>query len=156
MIKKPFPTQFDGPEKSPGFLLWQVTQDWHRKICQALKPLELTHSQFVLLAGSFWLSLEGGPPSQAELSRFCNTDINVTSQVVRTLEKRGLLKREQPRDERSKCILVTAIGKKAIGKAIPLVEAIDRDFFKCLGKEQNSMTEKLALLAAQKNAGGLI
>jgi hypothetical protein len=38
------------PDKSPGFLLWQVTLRWQRKVTIALAPLDLTHVQFVLLA----------------------------------------------------------------------------------------------------------
>src|SRR3546814_15453085 len=39
------------PENSPGFLLWQVTNQWQRRLRATLEPLGLTHVQFVLLAG---------------------------------------------------------------------------------------------------------
>lgn len=149
MSPKPFPTKFDAPEESLGFLLWRLTQSWHRKIVFALKPLGLTHSQFVLLAGSAWLK----SPSQAELSRFCNVDINVTSQVVRTLERRGLIKREYLRDERSKCVCVTDNGQRIIEKAIPIVEATDEEFFLVLGLKQKSMMENLKILAMKADRG---
>jgi hypothetical protein len=35
---------------SPGLLLWRATLRWQRRIVAALKPLGLTHVQFVLLA----------------------------------------------------------------------------------------------------------
>jgi hypothetical protein len=38
------------PNDSPGFLLWHATLRWQRGVARALKPLELTHVQFVLLA----------------------------------------------------------------------------------------------------------
>ena len=43
-------SQFSEPEHSPGFLLWQVSSLWRRKIETALYPLGITHVQFVLLA----------------------------------------------------------------------------------------------------------
>lgn len=43
----------DGPATSPGFLLWHVTLRWQRAITAALRPLDLTHVQFVLLASAW-------------------------------------------------------------------------------------------------------
>src|SRR3954453_8138901 len=51
---------------SPGFLLWRVTQRWQRSIVAALRPLDLTHAQFVLLMSTAWLGAPGqgrGPGS---------------------------------------------------------------------------------------------
>jgi len=44
------------PEQSPGFLLWHVTLGWQRDVTASLKPLGLTHVQFVLLATTWWPS----------------------------------------------------------------------------------------------------
>jgi len=38
------------PNDSGGLLLWHATLRWQRGIAQALRPLDLTHVQFVLLA----------------------------------------------------------------------------------------------------------
>src|SRR6266566_2274389 len=59
---------------SPGFLLWHATLRWQRQITAVLKPLGLTHVQFVLLAGSWWLGRGGQPPSQRELADHSGTD----------------------------------------------------------------------------------
>jgi DNA-binding MarR family transcriptional regulator len=123
-------SQFEGPEHSPGFLLWRVSMDWRRQIESALSTLGLTHPQFVLLASLGWLTQGNQQVSQVELARHCKTDINMTSQVLRTLERKGYIKRYQIKgNERSKYPHVTAIGSQLIAKAIPLVEAIDREFF---------------------------
>lgn len=139
MNKLPFETKFQGPEQSPGYLLWQVNQTWHRNISKALKPLDLTHPQFVLLAGCAWLT----DPNQKELAHFCNVDINVVSQVIRALEKRSLVTREYLRDERSKCVRVTPTGKRLIRKAMPIVERVDQDFFDTLAGQQKGFTDCL-------------
>ena len=49
-------TEYEAAEDSPGLLLWQVTNRWQSAQRAALKPLGLTHVQFVLLA-SLVLSL---------------------------------------------------------------------------------------------------
>ena len=47
---------FESPDDSPGFLLWQVTNLWQRRIRAALEPLGLTHVQFVFVAGAITCS----------------------------------------------------------------------------------------------------
>lgn len=123
-------TEFEGPEQSPGFLLWQISTEWRRQIEAALSELGLTHPQFVLLACLGWLTRGGKKITQAELSRFCKTDINMTSQVLRTLEKRKLIQRKQSKsDERSKFPSLTKDGAALVERAIPIVETVDRAFF---------------------------
>jgi DNA-binding MarR family transcriptional regulator len=124
-------SEFEGPEHSPGFLLWQVSTQWRRKIENALSAIGLTHPQFVLLASVAWLSRHGSLATQAELARHCKTDVNMTSQVLRTLAKKGYIERVQQKgDERSKYSRVTDEGKQLIEQALPLVESVDRAFFK--------------------------
>ena len=58
-----------GPDESPGFLLWRVTLRWQRVIAAALRPLGLTHVQFVLLASVWWLaSVAGEGPAQRRVA----------------------------------------------------------------------------------------
>jgi DNA-binding MarR family transcriptional regulator len=60
----------------------------------------------------------------------------MTSQVLRTLERKGYIERHHNQgNERSKYPCVTQIGIQLIEQAIPLVEAIDRKFFlNCLSQ----------------------
>ncbi|MFD0573240.1 MarR family winged helix-turn-helix transcriptional regulator [Kitasatospora gansuensis] len=99
------------PGESPGFLLWHATLRWQRGIATALTPLDLTHVQFVLLACTWWLNGQGEHPSQQALARQAGTDVKMTSQVVRTLEAKGLVEREvDPADSRARRLRVTAAG----------------------------------------------
>jgi len=118
-------------EYSAGFLLWHATLRWQRAITAALKPLALTHVQFVLLAGAWWLGRDGQPPSQRELADHSGTDVMMTSQVVRTLAGKGLLTREpDPADSRIKRLRVTEAGRALAERAVQTVDAADRDFFR--------------------------
>ena len=140
-------SEFTGPEDSPGFLLWQISSQWRRRMENALSAIGLTHPQFVLLANVAWLSKNGDQPTQVELARHCKTDITMTSQVLRTLEKKGYIQRAQRKgDEKSKFPRITMTGKKLIEEALPLVEAVDRDFFKHWQGDREKCVEMLQKL----------
>ncbi len=118
------------PDDSPGFLLWHVTLRWQRDIAAALAPLNLTHVQFVLLATTWWLNSRGEDPNQLSLARQAGTDVKMTSQVLRKLETKGLLRREtDAADTRAKRLRVTARGADRATQALTAVEAADAAFF---------------------------
>jgi DNA-binding MarR family transcriptional regulator len=118
------------PNDSPGFLLWHATLRWQRGIAQALAPLDLTHVQFVLLACTWWLNERGERPTQIALAAQAGTDIKMTSQVARSLERKGLLEREvDAADTRARRLHVTRRGADLALRAIAIVEQVDSDFF---------------------------
>lgn len=118
------------PGESPGFLLWHATLRWQRDIAAALAPLDLTHVQFVLLACTWWLNAQGEHPNQLALARQAGTDVKMTSQVLRTLETKGLVAREvDPADTRAKRLRVTDAGAELAPRAIAAVERADALFF---------------------------
>jgi DNA-binding MarR family transcriptional regulator len=118
------------PSESPGFLLWHATLRWQRSVAAALAPLDLTHVQFVLLACSWWLNEQGEHPSQVRLAAQAGTDIKMTSQVLKTLEEKGLVEREvDPADTRARRLRVTRRGTRLAPRAIAVVERVDAEFF---------------------------
>ncbi|WP_030762218.1 MULTISPECIES: MarR family winged helix-turn-helix transcriptional regulator [unclassified Streptomyces] len=119
------------PGESPGFLLWHATLRWQRDIATALAPLDLTHVQFVLLACTWWLNGQGEHPNQLAVARQAGTDVKMTSQVLRTLEQKGLVAREvDPADTRAKRLRVTDAGAELAPRAIAAVEQADAEFFR--------------------------
>ncbi|MGA8163863.1 MAG: MarR family transcriptional regulator [Waddliaceae bacterium] len=119
----------EGPDRSPGFLLWHISTSWRSSIEQVLKSFDLTHPQFVILAVLGWLTREGDRVTQAMIGKMASLDPNTTSQVVRGLEKKGFLKREPSSDGRAKNPILTDKGKGVLAKALPAVEAADHQFF---------------------------
>jgi DNA-binding MarR family transcriptional regulator len=118
------------PNDSPGFLLWHATLSWQRGIAEALAPLELTHVQFVLLACTWWLNEQGEHPTQIALAKQAGTDIKMTSQVVRALERKDLISREiDAADTRARRVRVTKRGARLAPRAIAVVEDVDAKFF---------------------------
>jgi len=124
----PLPSR-TGPSHSPGFLLWKVSNSWQRKIRAALQPLELTHSQFVILATATWFSADAAL-TQARLAELSGVDPMTTSQIVRALEAAGWIARDDhPGDPRAKAITVTAGGRELARRAVVAVERADAEFF---------------------------
>ncbi|TVT58891.1 MarR family transcriptional regulator [Amycolatopsis rhizosphaerae] len=135
----------EGPAASPGFLLWHVTLAWQRAVTAALQPLGLTHAQFVLLASAWWLSEQGEVPNQLRLARHAGTDVKMTSQIVRKLEEKKLLRREiDPADTRARRLRPTPAGRNLARRAIAAVESVDADFF---GRHAPALTPLLRELA---------
>jgi DNA-binding MarR family transcriptional regulator len=140
-------SRWDGPERSPGFLMWQVTLAWQRAMRAALAPHDLTHVQFVLLATSWWLGKEE-PPTQHTLAERAGTDTMMTSQVIRKLADRGFVTREEdPADARARRIRVTEAGLRALTPALADVERVDVEFFARLGKRADGFVDGLQSLA---------
>jgi DNA-binding MarR family transcriptional regulator len=132
------------PADSPGFLLWRVTLRWQRAIAATLAPYRLTHVQFVLLASAWWLGEQREHPNQRAIATHAGTDVKMTSEVLRSLERKGLIEREtDPVDTRAKLVTVTAAGQDLAPELIAAVEATDLGFF-----APAAGSDLIALLAA--------
>jgi DNA-binding MarR family transcriptional regulator len=133
----PLGSRHAGPKESPGFLLWQLAMRWQQALRPALAALDLTHAQFVLLASAAYLgsaaAAEDGaePVTQRALAEHARLDAVTTSEVLRTLESKGLVERRpHPADARARAVAVTRAGRALARKAIPAVEAADDAYFR--------------------------
>lgn len=140
-------SRFSGPEESPGFLLWQVSNLWQKMQRKALLEFDLTHVQFVLLAGIGWLEGKLPDVSQAILSKHAKTDLMMTSQVLRTLEnKKLILRKKNDNDPRAFSLSLTPLGKNKLQKALKVVEEVDHHFFSSLSVKSKNFIESLKVL----------
>src|SRR5512133_909431 len=77
-----------------GFALWRAAMRWQRAIDTALRPLGLTHTQYLVLASTGRAFVEqGGAVAQVSIAESAELDRATTSTLVRKLEMRGLLGR---------------------------------------------------------------
>lgn len=130
------------PEESPGYLLWRVSTLWRSAIEAALKPLNLTHPQFVILASLGWLTKNGDKVSQVDVSKMTGLDPNTTSQIIRGLEAKKFIKRTHSVNERSKNPALAPLGSEVLKQALPTVEQADTHFFaKLQGDEVVSVVQ---------------
>ncbi|MBP1640619.1 MAG: MarR family transcriptional regulator [Bacteroidetes bacterium] len=138
-------------EESSGFLLWQVTNLWQREIKKALEDYGLTHSQYVLLASIHWLTIHKQEVTQIVLSAHTKIDPMTTSTVLRTLQQKGLIQRQEHlTDTRAKIVGLTEDGKTMIKKAVVTVEKFDADFFSTLGIKRTEFNNNLLILLETK------
>lgn len=122
---------FKRPEDSPGFLLWQLTNQWQRQQRQALAKLGLTHPQFVALAGLLWLSsIPNAAVTQKQVSDLTKIDkMSMSDLVVTLLQKKMLTRKSNANDKRAYVLALTDKGRRIVLKAIPVVEGIDAKYF---------------------------
>jgi DNA-binding MarR family transcriptional regulator len=141
---------FAQPEESPGYLLWQVSMLWQRKMKRGLDGIGLTHTQFVLLAALGWLSKGGGTVTQVDVANHGNIDRMMTSKVLRTLQEKGLVSRAGHRtDTRAKSLSLTMAGERTLQQAIGIVQQVDEAFFATVRDQPGPLEAHLARLLRQ-------
>jgi DNA-binding MarR family transcriptional regulator len=142
---------FQKPEDSSGFLLWQVTTLWQRKIKKALDKIDITHTQFVLMASLAYLSKKEKEVNQILIAHHSKTDPMMVSKVLRTLvEKQFITRAENKIDTRAKNILLTEKGKQLLQKALILVGETDTLFFESL-KDKTKKYNKMMIELLHQN-----
>ena len=126
-------------------MFWKVSALWQRGLRDLLTPLDLTHTQYVLLASLGWLDRS----SQAELAKHTGCDEMTVSAVVRTIAAKGWVDRQNDnQDRRAKLLRITPLGAALADKAVPLVEKFDRQFFiDRLGNRKDSFLKSLDWLS---------
>lgn len=139
----------DTASESLGFMLWHAALRWQRSIVAALRPFDITHVQFVLLASVWWLKSQGASTHQHQVARHSGIDTKMASQVLRRLEERGFIHRvTDPVDTRAKAIFITDKGVQLINRARSVVERVDSEYFGVV-PDQLSLQDTLRLLAGE-------
>lgn len=135
---------YQQPEENSGYLLWQVSRRWQLRMNQHLRPVGLTLTQFSLLAGLYWLDRQGEAVTQQRLADYAATDKMMTSKVLQTLAKKGLVERlKNSRDGRAKLLRPTPAGKQLLRQANAVVEQVDAAFFAPLATEAHPFNHLL-------------
>jgi DNA-binding MarR family transcriptional regulator len=121
---------FEHPDQSIGHLLVRLSNLHQRKLNIELSKMNLTYVQFILLAGVYWLSMQHDDVTQIMLIKLTKSDKSMTSNVLKTLIEKKLIKRkEHSKDTRAKIVSITPDGKKIVREAVLLVEKLDSEFF---------------------------
>lgn len=139
------------PNEQLGYLLTQVSFLKQRITNAALKELDITYVQFVILAGTLELGADGNIVTQQSIASERRLDKAMVSNVVKTLIEKGFLTREEhPEDKRAFTLRLTPAGeKKAIqGKAI--ARKVDETFF--AGIDQEAFRESLKQLLKNESS----
>lgn len=124
------PFGFERPEDSPGFLLWQTTMLWQRRIKKALENHALSHAQFVIMATLLWFEFHQYDTTQTLIVNWTKLDKMTVSKSLKKLVTLKLVRRiEHETDTRAKSVSLSDKGKALVRKLVPVVEKIDAEFF---------------------------
>jgi len=149
-MSKEIDFHFKRPEDSPGYLLGQLTMLWQRKQKKVLDPLNLTQTQFILLAALGWLSKQNNAVTQIDIANQSNADRMMVSKVLRTLEDKGFLTRKEHKtDTRAKTITLTKNGETVLQTALIEIENADIEFFTSINVDLSKFNSTMAKLVAK-------
>ena len=113
-----------------GFLLWESVNHWQRKMTEHLKPLGITHVQYLLLSGVSELQKKHEAVTQVHLAGVLRIDTMMTSKVCRTLQRKGLILRANHRfDTRAKALVITKAGLATVENAGNVIRQVNDVFF---------------------------
>ena len=110
---------------------------WNRQMNRALNEINLTHTQFVIMAALGWLLKNADNVTQKEIADASNTDRMMVSKILRKLEKNELIKRkEHETDTRAKCVVFTDKGIDTLQRALEIKDRANALFFSELSDKQ--------------------
>jgi len=125
-------------EQITGYLLARSAQLWRKALVEAIKPLDLTDTQYFLLSISHHLQQKHFQVTQALIAQHGEMDTMMVSQVIRRMESKGFLRRTpHPTDSRAKVITLTTAGTQTLSRARSHIMNAARVFFQPLDNEEN-------------------
>ena len=142
-----------GPEHAIGFVLWRVVNRYTREVDQSLASagVDLTHLQFETLIQAAWLGREGEAPTQKQLADFGGIQPMQVSLMVKTLERKGLIRR--PRESRFRRVELTAAGIETLYRAKPVVIDVQRRLFGAAGSPGGQLLQSLLRIGSDAEDG---
>ncbi|MBC7485782.1 MAG: MarR family transcriptional regulator [Cytophagaceae bacterium] len=134
-------------EEPVSSVLWQVSSEWQRGVKRALDSIDITPSQSMILSSLLFLSKQRESVTQIDLSLHSKIDPMTTSSIIRTLERKELVRRkEHSTDTRAKIVVFTSYGSKTAKQAVKIIEKFDDQFFEALGNRSKTFQSSLAIL----------
>ncbi len=131
-------------DESTGFLFWQLSTLWQRKIKEVLAPFKLTHTQYVILAVIEDLQESVNNINQKQISDISTIDVMTVSSTLRLLERKKFITRKKSKiDTRAYTIINSKRGSSVLIKAIKEVEKVDILFFSQDTKIFNNQLKEL-------------
>lgn len=144
--------EIKNPENQLGYLLTQVSFLKQRIVNAALKELDVTYIQFVILAGTLELGGDERIVTQQDIATRRRLDKAMVSNVVKTLLEKGLIARHtHPLDKRAYTLSLTESGRRVAIRGKETALKVDRTFFEKIDKR--TLMETLAILLENEEGG---
>lgn len=124
------------PDDQLGYLLTQVSFLKQRIVNAALKELDITYMQFVILAGTYELGGENEVVTQQDIADKRRLDKAMVSNVVKVLIGKGLMNRyAHPADGRAYALSLTSEGERMAVEGKKIALNVDQTFFADIDRE---------------------
>ena len=137
--------------EGPSFTFAQAYFTWKRIPDRALEAVGYAYAVCLYGDTLFELEKHQDKATQNDLARLTNSDVPMTSQILRTLRKRGLVLREQiEADERAKYSSLSPADKKLVKKAAKIMKTNEKEYFAPVEKDMEQFLTYLKILTRIK------
>ena len=137
-------------ENRIGLLIWQTSNLWQSKIRKKISKFNITFNEYLILETIYNLSELLSEISQVDIVRHSFIDKSVVSAKLTQLNKKKLIKKMKPSDNRLNKLILTEEGNNLIEKIIDDVINTESIFFNKLNQETFNFINYLKLLLGKK------
>ncbi len=137
-------------ENRIGLLIWQTSNLWQSTIRKQISHFNLSFNEYLILETIHNLSKVLSDINQTDIVKNSFIDKSVVSAKLTQLEKKKLIRKMIPNDNRSNKLTLTKEGKSIIEKIINDVITSENFFFSKLNQETFNFINSLKLLLGKK------
>ncbi len=137
-------------ENRIGLLIWQTSNLWQSKIRKQLIKFNLSFNEYLILETLYNLSQTLADISQVDIVKHSFIDKSVVSAKLTQLQKKKLINKMTPNDNRSNKLALTRDGTMIVEKIINDVIEVENAFFSKLNQETFNFINSLKLLLGKK------
>jgi len=137
-------------ENRIGLLIWQTSNLWQSKLRNKISKYKISFNEYLILETIYNLSKFLSDISQVDIVKHSFIDKSVVSAKLTQLNKKKLIKKMIPNDNRSNKLILTKEGNYIIEKIIYDVIRTEDDFFIKLNQETFNFINSLKLLLGKK------
>ena len=137
-------------ENRIGLLIWQTSNLWQSKIRQSIIKYNISFNEYLILETIYNLCKILTNISQVDIVRHSFIDKSVVSSKLTLLNKKKLIHKLTPVDNRSNNIMLTKEGLDIVEKVIDEIIKTENNFFNKLNHETFNFINSLKLLLGKK------
>ena len=137
-------------ENRIGLLIWQTSNLWQSKLRNKISIYKISFNEYLILETIYNLSKFLSDISQVDIVKHSFIDKSVVSAKLTQLNKKKLIKKMIPNDNRSNKLILTKEGNYIIENIIDDVIKTEDDFFIKLNQETFNFINSLKLLLGKK------
>ena len=137
-------------ENRIGLLIWQTSNLWQSKLRNKLSKYKISFNEYLIIETIYNLSNISTDISQVDIVKHSFIDKSVVSAKLTQLNRKKLIKKMTPNDNRSNKLMLTSAGVDIIEKIIDDVISTESDFFNKLNQETFNFINSLKLLLGKK------